>query len=60
MEGLGLEGIGNMGTPLGGGVGVGVVGALGGARADEDERRRKLGVVMDVLKVRWSRGKEEM
>lgn len=47
LDGLGLEGMGNMGTPLGGGVG----GALGGARADEDERRRKLGVVMDILKV---------
>jgi hypothetical protein len=50
LEGLGLEG---MGTPLGGGLSSGVGGALGvgGARADEEERRRRLGVVMDVLKV---------
>jgi hypothetical protein len=51
LDGLGLDGIGSMGTPLGGGVG----GALGGARADEDERRRKLGVVMDVLKTNKGR-----
>ena len=53
LEGLGLEGMGNMGTPLGGGLGTSVGGALGGggARADEEERRRRLGVVMDVLKV---------
>jgi len=51
LEGLGLDGIGSMGTPLAGGVG----GALGGARADEDERRRKLGVVMDILKTNKGR-----
>jgi hypothetical protein len=53
LEGLGLEGMGNMGTPLGGGLGAGVGGVLGGggARADEEERRRRLGAVMDVLKV---------
>ena len=43
--------MGNMGTPMAGVVG----GALGSARADEDERRRKLGVVMDVLKVCWTK-----
>lgn len=47
---LGLDGMvvpGSMGTPLGGVS----VGHLGGARGDEDERRRRLGQVMDILKV---------
>lgn len=47
---LGLEG---MGTPLGG-VGhlsVGVGAGHGGIRGDEEDRARKLGGVMDVLKV---------
>ncbi|CAL3972790.1 hypothetical protein PZA11_004184 [Diplocarpon coronariae] len=47
---LGLDGLvvpGGMGTPLGG-VGVG---SLGGVRGDEDERKRRLGQVVDILKV---------
>lgn len=45
---LGLEGLpGGMGTPVGGLS----MGHLGGVRADEDERRRRLGQVMDILKV---------
>ncbi|KAK0102485.1 hypothetical protein ONS95_006101 [Cadophora gregata] len=45
---LGLEGLpGGMGTPVGGVS----LGHLGGARADEDERKRRLGQVMDILKV---------
>lgn len=45
---LGLEGLpGGMGTPVGGVS----LGHLSGARADEDERRRRLGQVMDILKV---------
>ncbi|KAL2071428.1 hypothetical protein VTL71DRAFT_12663 [Oculimacula yallundae] len=45
---LGLEGLpGGMGTPVGG---VSMA-HLGGVRADEDDRRRRLGQVVDILKV---------
>ncbi|CZT41493.1 uncharacterized protein RSE6_01236 [Rhynchosporium secalis] len=45
---LGLDGLpGSMGTPVGG---VSMA-HLGGLRAEEDERRRRLGQVMDILKV---------
>ena len=52
---LGLDGLGGA-VP-----GMGALGALG--RGDEDERKRRLGVVMDILKVwtfceqlAWTRG----
>lgn len=44
---LGLDGLG-AGVP-----GMGALGSLG--RGDEDERKRRLGLVMDILKVRVAR-----
>ena len=43
---LGLDGMGG-GVP-----GMGALGSLGSlGRGDEDERKRRLGIVMDILKV---------
>jgi hypothetical protein len=47
MHGMDL-GLDSMGGPV---PGMGALGALG--RGDEDERKRRLGVVMDILKV-WT------
>ena len=55
---LGLDAIGvshGLGTPLGG-VGHLAAQGVGGQRGDEDERRRRLVLVQDILKVWISYG----
>lgn len=47
---LNMEGLVGMGLNGMGGLGGSITGTLGG-RGDEEERKRKMGLVLDILKV---------